>query len=244
MMIEDRSVLTRLAPAPNTTVRYGAEPEQLADIRVGSNDARQRPLVIMIHGGFWRPEYDRAHTGPMCAAIANEGWTIASIEYRRIKGKPDRAVSDVALALDALPALVAQHNGDIIVMGHSAGGHLALWCAASVHERLQGVIALGPCADLQLAYDLKLDGDAVLAFLGTTPEQRKDLDPAQLATPSAHVVIVHGESDAVVPLSVSVSYLTKHPAVRLVRLADTGHFALIDPLSTAWHSVIDELKTL
>lgn len=244
-MTEDRSILTRLAPAPDTTVRYGAEPEQLADVRTGSGDAQHRPLLIVIHGGFWRPKYDRTHTGPMCTAIASEGWTVASIEYRRIPGQPDHSVNDLALAIETLPTLITQHNGNIIVIGHSAGGHLALWCAARcAHERLRGVMALAPCADLQLAYDLKLDGDAVLAFLGTTPDQRTDLDPTKLTTPSTRVVVVHGELDAVVPLSVPMSYLAKHPSTRLVRLADTGHFALIDPLSGAWSSVIAELIAL
>lgn len=241
-MIEDRSVLTRAARPPTQVLRYGLEPDQLADIRFGVNTPQQRPLIVMIHGGFWRPAYDRVHTGPMCIALADAGWTVASIEYRRIPGDPDATLDDVALAVQKLPSLITQHHGRVIVIGHSAGGHLALWAAARSGAQLLGVVALAPVADLQLAYQLQLDQDAVFAFLGTTPERRNDVDPAQLATPTMPVAIVHGEQDEVVPLSIAMSYHAKHPSTRLAKLPNTGHFALIDPLSTAWPTLVAQLR--
>ena len=92
---DDLSVLTRAARAPDEVVSYGTDADQIADVRFGVKgvgpveDPEGRPLVLIIHGGFWRPAYARAHTGPMSEAIAAAGWTVASIEYRRVPGAPD-----------------------------------------------------------------------------------------------------------------------------------------------------------
>jgi acetyl esterase/lipase len=80
---EGRSVLTRAARAADQSVRYGTEPENVAEVWQGAR--ADRPLIVMIHG-VWRPEYDRAHTAPMCEALADAGWTTATIEYRREPG--------------------------------------------------------------------------------------------------------------------------------------------------------------
>lgn len=242
-MSEDRSVLTRPSASPDAVVRYGDATEHVADVRYGGGDALSRPLLIMIHGGFWRPEYDRTHTGPMCAALAKDGWTVASTEYRRIPRQPDITLSDMALAVSKLPQLVDRHNGRAVAIGHSAGGHLALWIAARANNpSLSGVLALAPVADLALAHRLHLDGDAVTAFLGTTPEQRRDADPMQSPSPSMAVCIIHGEGDEIVPLSVSQSYVAAHPATRLVTVPHAAHFALIDPQQAAWNAVTNELR--
>lgn len=244
-MTEDLSVLTRAARPPDEVVSYGDETDQAADVRFGDQRARQRPLVMLIHGGFWRPQYDRAQTGPMAAALATLGWTVASIGYRRIPGVPDATVADVALALECLPSKVVQHDGCVIVIGHSAGGHLAL-LAATKHATpsLSGVLALAPAADLQLADERALGNGAVLAFLGTRADARADLDPQQLDAPSVATTFVHGDDDAVVPLAISESYHASHASIRLVRLEACGHFALIDPLSPAWPIVVQELERL
>jgi acetyl esterase/lipase len=245
-MAEDRSVLTRVAAAPDRTLNYGTSPEQVADVRYGdAASALKRPLVIMLHGGFWRPAYDRTHTGPMTSALARAGWTVASPEYRRVPGDPDAMLSDVAAAIATLPARIVEHNGRVVLAGHSAGGHLALWASVVRHSAaLAGTLALAPVADLMLAYRRALDTDAVSAFLGGSPESRADIDPTRMPTPRGAVTIVHGEDDTVVPLAVSQSYVSKHPEARLVRVPDAGHFALIDPSSAAWKSIVEELDRL
>jgi acetyl esterase/lipase len=242
--VEDRSVLTRPARSPDAVVRYGELLEHCADVRFGTSRAAQLPLVLMIHGGFWRPAFDRTHTGPMCEALANAGWTTASMEYRRIPGNPDATLADLLLGFAKTPRLIERHNGRVIAMGHSAGGHLALWLAAQPTITLTGVLALAPVADLQFAYDKELGAGAAQAFLGVEAAARKDLDPCSLPDAKCAVTIVHGDRDAPVPIAASERYVARHSGTRLVRVSQCGHFGVIDPLHAAWPRVIEELESL
>ncbi len=244
MADEDLSVLTRQAKAPDLTLVYGEQQDQVAEIRYGRHGAA-RPLVILIHGGFWKPRYDRSHTGAMADALAEAGWSVLTTEYRRIPGLPDATLQDVASASATLPGRVTQHNGSIVLVGHSAGGHLALWAAAkAAPAQLMGVLALAPVADLQQADRLNLGDGAVRLFLGTEPAQRPDVDPLLLPRPAAAVTIVQGEADAIVPASVGQAYCRAFPDTRWVTLPDCGHFAVIDPISQAWSTVVEQLEML
>ncbi|GAB3369105.1 alpha/beta hydrolase [Lysobacter rhizosphaerae] len=244
-MHEDESVLTRAAPAPDDTVAYGDAADQVADVRHGHGDAGTRPLLVIVHGGFWRPQYGRDQTGPMAAALAAAGWTVAAIGYRRVPGTPQLSVADVAAALSLLPARVRMHRGDVIVVGHSAGGHLALLAATGVVvPSLRGVLGLAPAADLVLAQQLGLGSNAVFDFLGGEARAHPQLDPCQRPAPAVPTRLLHGDADNVVPFEVSASYVSTHREVELQRLASCGHFALIDPLSAAWPSVVRALQGL
>ena len=244
-VVEDQSVLSRQASAPDRTIAYGDAPEQIADVRFGEGTPEQRPLLVLIHGGFWRPAYDRAHIGPMSDGLAAAGWTVATIEYRRVPGRPDLTLGDVGTAVESLPALTERHNGKAILIGHSAGGHLVLWAGAT-HPRaaLAGIVALAPVADLRLGQARNLGNGAVRAFLGVDAQQRADADPIRLPAPAAAVTIVHGEIDDTVPIEVGRAYAGVHPTTRLVALPDTGHYEVIDPLSWVWPSVLAELERL
>ena len=243
-MTEDLSVLSRTASVPDGTLRYGIEADQLADFRSGTQGA-QRPLIVLIHGGFWKPAYDRAHVQPMAQALAEAGWSVLTLEYRRIAGQPDTMLEDIASAISALPAQVENHNGKLLLVGHSAGGHLALWAAArGVSKALCGVLALAPAADLALAQRLNLGDGAVRKFLGTDAAARADVDPMHLSAPTVAVTLLQGERDEDVPLALARSYGAAFPKTRLSLLADAGHFALIDPLSGAWGVVLQELERL
>ena len=242
---DDLSVLTRPARMPDEVVAYGADADQVADVRFGTAGAENRPLVLIIHGGFWRPQYDRAHTGPMAEAIAAAGWTVASAEYRRVPGQPEKTLQDVSDAFAKLPEKVARHNGKVVLVGHSAGGHLVLWLSAvRSTPRLVGTLAIAPAADLVLAHELNLGEGAAQAFLGADPKTRPDVDPRVLPSPQTPVTIVHGDRDVVVRLSVAESYAAAHSSVRLVRLIGVGHFAPIDPLSAIWPTLLEELGAL
>jgi acetyl esterase/lipase len=225
-------------------VAYGEEPAQIIEVRVG-RDASARPLVIIIHGGFWRPDIDRVHAGPMADAIAAAGWTVALPEYSRQPQHPDTTLNDVALILTHAAQRVPTHNGRVVLVGHSAGGHLVLWAAAArICPVLTGTLALAPVADLLLAYELGLGNGAVSRFLGREPVSRPDIDPRQMAAPDTATTIVHGVDDDTVPLAISESYIAAHPQVRWVPVAGAGHYALIDPLAPAWSTVMTELAAL
>ncbi|WP_112244175.1 alpha/beta hydrolase family protein [Kribbella monticola] len=235
-MSEDRSVLTRAAREPDELLRYGDYADQVIEVWQAKS---YRPVVVFIHGGFWRPEYDRVHARPLGEALADEGWPVASLEYRREPGQPDLTTADVRTALDRLPELMDVHAG-FVLTGHSAGGHLALWAAATLNPvLLRGTVALAPVADLLLADRLGLDDGAVQDFIGSGV--RNDLDPVHLPAPIAPVAIVHGTADARVPITVAESYVTAHPTARLMRVEGAGHFEVIDPLTEAWHQVTAEL---
>ena len=243
-MAEDFSVLTRQATPPDLTLSYGDHPDQLADFRRGEQGA-QRPLVVIVHGGFWKPQYDRAHAQSMSAAVALAGWSVLTLEYRRVPGQPQATLKDVATALDTLPARVAPHNGQLLLVGHSAGGHLVLWAAqALVLPALRGVVGLAPAANLRLAHGLNLGGGAVRSFLGSEPDAQPALDPMQLPAPLAAITIVQGADDEVVPPAVAQSYCATFPKTRLVAVPGAGHFSLIDPLQAAWSSVLEALGQL
>jgi acetyl esterase/lipase len=242
---DDLSVLTRPARAPDEVVAYGSDPDQIADVRFGAEGHQGRPLVLIVHGGFWRPQYDRSHTGPMAEAIASAGWTVASAEYRRVPGDPEKTLHDVSEALAVAPEKVSHHNGSVVLVGHSAGGHLVLWLTVARRTpRLAGTLALAPAADLQLAHQLNLGDGAAEAFLGANPKTRPDVDPRQLPSPQIPTTIVQGERDVVVRPSLAESYVGVHPKVRLVRLPGVGHFAPIDPETATWQTVLAELHSL
>jgi pimeloyl-ACP methyl ester carboxylesterase len=213
------------------TWRYGPHDDHVADRYEG---AGERVPLVLVHGGFWRPEYDRTHLRPLATALADRGHPVLSLEYRRRPGDPDATVADLLAAESALPW------ADAIVVGHSAGGHLALLLA---HRRQRTCLALAPVADLAQADARDLDGGGVRDFLGSPAAARADLDPARLGPVPAAVAVLHGEDDGPVPVQVSRSYAESSGA-RLVLLPAHGHFALIDPASTAWPTVLAELDRL
>jgi acetyl esterase/lipase len=238
---EDRSVLSRPAAAPDAVLACGPG-AQPADVRFAGEAPADRPLLVVVHGGFWRPAFDRVHLRPMTEALAAAGWTSVAPEYRRVPGRPELAVDDVAAALRAVTDQPPFAGRRIVLVGHSAGGHLVLHAAATLEHPVD-VLALAPVADLRLAQQLGLDGDAVTAFLGEDAAARPDLDPARLPTPPGRVRIVHGSADGRVPVEVSESYAREHSGTALTRV-DGGHFALIDPRSAAWPMVLGALEDL
>ncbi len=261
MLSDPREVLTRPSPPPDATVSYGDHPDQCADLRLPAGDGPPRPLVVVVHGGFWRAEYDRAHTGPMAAALAALGHPVAQIEYRRT-GQPGggwpHTLTDVRTGVAALPGLAAAAlPGRVapvppILIGHSAGGHLALYVAARAPETVAGVVALAPVADLAQAYRLDLDGGAVAALLGGSPEdvpdRYADADPSNFVPMRTRTVVVHGEQDLQVPTSISRSWVAADRAAggtsTLIELPECEHFGLIDPEAAAWPRVTQALRSL
>jgi acetyl esterase/lipase len=222
-------------------IGYGTNPDQIMEVRDGYAGAA-RPLVIIVHGGFWRPDIDRVHARPMAEAVAAAGFTVALPEYSRVLRDPEPTLADVKLLLAQSVQQIVAHNGQVVLIGHSAGGHLVLWAsAARLCPTLIGTLALAPVADLKLAHQLGLGKGAVARFLGCDPDRRPDLDPCRMPRPSAAMTLLHGIDDDTVPIAISKSYVAAHPTARLVAVADAGHYEVIDPHAPAWSSVMKEL---
>ena len=237
---------------PDAVVRYAAHDDGLVDVHLPTDrSGSPARLLVLVHGGFWKQAYDRTHTRPLAAALAREGFVVATPEYRRVGGGGGwpATLEDADRAMAAIPALVeglgavALQPGGVTVLGHSAGGHLALWLANQPHP-VDRVVGLAPVADLRVAARTGLGSRAPQALLGGEPEevpQRYDAaDPmTRFATrPPCEVVVVHGADDENVPVSVSEGFATRHGFVDLRVLPDTEHFAVIDPQSAAWPHVL------
>jgi acetyl esterase/lipase len=254
-------VLDRPAPPPDLTLPYGPRPEHVVDLRFPpAAPDRTAPLVVLIHGGFWRPAYDRTHLGPMGHALAAAGYTVAVPEYRRAGMAEDGwagTFGDIALAADQVAGIARAHGADTSTVtwaGHSAGGHLALWAAARPGLPLSGagsqwhgpcpathVVSLAGCASLRLCAEWNLGGGAVRNLMGggpdEVPERYAVADPAALPPPPVPVTLVHGTADEQVPAGMSRAF----HAGRLVEIPGAGHFDLIDPESRAWPQVMAAL---
>ena len=178
----------------------------------------------------------------MAAALAAAGHPTVLTEYRREPGSPDAGLTDIRRALQTIASAVDTAPG-VVLVGHSAGGHLALVVAVDADSPVIGCLALSPVADLALAELLDLDHGAVRDYLGGPAAARSDLDPSRLPRPGVPVTVLHGDRDSLVPVGVGQAYCDRRSA-RMVRIADCGHFEPIDPLSAAWPTVIAELTAL
>jgi acetyl esterase/lipase len=248
---DSREVLTRPAPPPDLTLTYGPHPDHLVDVRLPAR--LPAPVVVLIHGGFWRAAIDRTHTGAMASALAAAGYVVAVPEYRRTGqegGGWPGTFDDITAALQAMPGLLAPYGpGPATLVGHSAGGHLALWSVSSRSVPGVGaVVSLAGCADLAMCARLGLDDGATELLLGGSPDQVPEryasADPARLSAPTVPVTVLHGTADDRVPVEVSRSYAARHGTdlVDLVELPGVGHFALIDPLSAVWPRVLEAVR--
>lgn len=244
------------------TVRYGRSPEQVADLRSprGVAPAAGWPVVVLIHGGFWRDRYRRDLMVPLAADLAGRGYASWNLEYRRVGptgGGVPSTLEDVAAAVDALASVADDAPvdlGRVAVVGHSAGGHLALWVAgrSSLPAGAPGASpVVRPCAAVgqapvaALTAGTSLGDGAVLDFVGGTPAQLPEryavTDPVGLVGHGVPVLLVHGEGDDTVPLDQSERYEAAASAagdpVELLR-APGDHFTVIDPASDLWAETV------
>ena len=239
-----------LPPEPaERRVFYGEDANQFFDVWCPANASA---TVLVIHGGFWRAQYDLRHISHMCAAFAKSGLAVASLEYRRVGqagGGWPGSYEDVRAGFAAARRELGEEK-KMIAIGHSAGGHLALRLAIDAPE-LSGVIALAPVAVLKTAHDLNLSNGAVAEFLGGTPEQVPEI--YETACPSRHAasvqrILLHGTNDDTIPLAMSREFdLARQEdpgTVWFMKLDDVDHFDLIDPESRAWPIVHMDAESL
>jgi pimeloyl-ACP methyl ester carboxylesterase len=230
---DDRSVFDLIPPEPEKILHYGEDADHVIDMYGSAHTDNE--VVVLLHGGYWYPKVDRIYLRPLAAAIAEQGKQVALVEYRRIPGDPDASAADVKSALTYLQSQFADQ--ELIVIGHSAGAHLAL-CAAPTMV-FKKIIALAPVADLIAAQDLELGEGAVTNYLGCAAADRADLDPIKLGTNENLITVIHGVEDHRVPIELSRMYCaSKHPQIDLIQVEDAGHFDLINPNHAAFLEVL------
>ncbi len=250
------SILDKEPPAADKRLAYGNDPNQFGDLRLPRGKG-PHPLIVNIHGGFWRAAYDLTHAGHLCAALAGEGYATWNLEYRRVGnlgGGWPGSLEDISLGYRFLRQEAKAFNLDIsktMVMGHSAGGQLAL-CLASHEPTVHSVVALAAVSDLKNAWVRHLSNDAVVEFLGgrpgEVPEHYKEADPLEFAVKSAVQWLVHGLDDDIVPFEYSRNYVQQKRKdkedVHLLEIAGASHFDVIDPHSAAWKKIAVTIASL
>jgi pimeloyl-ACP methyl ester carboxylesterase len=219
-MSEDRSVFELVEPSSGEFITYGDSEDQVIELfRASDESGASKKRIGLIHGGYWRPEYDRAHLRPSAVRLASEGFDTYLIEYRRSQGSPDHYIEDIKSAVEVI--------GDCTLIGHSAGGHLALLVSES--PQVKKIVALAPVSDLARGQELNLDEGAITLFLGGDADDRPDLDPMRLSALKVPVTVIHGANDERVPVELSQSFAEQFTEIEYVEIPDCGHFELIDP---------------
>lgn len=237
--------LHALLAHPPATHRYGPDADNVLDVRTPPGEGPFKVAVI-IHGGFWRTLYAKDIMDPMAIDLVDRGWATVNVEYRRGPGSYSAACEDIERAIDWVKTNASQNGLDgtrLAVIGHSAGGYLAV-NAAHGRGDLAGVVALAAITDLVATSDSRQHDDAISSFLGGPRSTHGSLwSTAEITgTPRSPVSLVHGAMDDEVDPSQSEAYVQLRGGhTPLSMLGDTGHMELIDPTHQAWRSVIRAL---
>lgn len=248
---------------PVLTERYGADRAQVGDLWLPAG-AGPHPVVVVLHGGFWRAAYDRGLGAPLARDLARRGFAAWNLEYRRVGagGGWPTTLADVGAGIDHLAALAASRPldlGRVSAVGHSAGGQLAVWSAAR-HTlavglpgarptvRPVGAVAQAGVLDLEDAARHGLGGRAVEDLIGGLPDAVPDryacASPIRRLPIGVPVLCVHGRADDTVPVGQSERYA--HAAAQAgdrcdLRVVGGGHFSLLEPDSSGWAAVVTQL---
>ena len=246
---DERSTSGVLPVVPRLT--YGEDASKWVDRSDPVGESRG--TVVVIHGGFWRAEYGADLGAGLARDLADRGWTALNVEYRRVGngGGFPATFDDIHAAIN-----LADGEGPVVTLGHSAGGHLATWAAARQRfEEWAGgvevthVLSQAGVVDLTTAYDENLGGGAVVGLMGVGAD-----DPAyDLADPMRHIPLdapvwcLHAPDDESVPISQSRDYVqaaTEAGATAELVEVTGGHFDLIDTTTDAWRTIVDLLDTI
>ncbi len=265
-MLKTADILAWSATPSDASIAYGSDPLQVGELRLPTTPG-PRPVAVVLHGGCWQSEYDRTYTGRMSTALAQAGFAVWTPEYRRLGdaggGWPGTFL-DVADAIEKLRELAAPHSLDlsrVVLIGHSAGGQLALWYAGTprlpatspLHRTnplsIRGVVALAAVSDLT-AHDTAC-GDSGLELVGgvaISAAHLREASPLAMVPLGVSTISLHGTRDIVVPPALSQTFVTASAKsgdhARLVVCPDAGHFELIDPASPAWPTVLAAVREL
>lgn len=218
-------------------------------------------LVVLLHGGFWVAQYGAGLMDAIAADLRHRGYATWNVEYRRVGdggGYPE-TFTDVAAAIDRTKQLPDVDGLPVITLGHSAGGHLAVWAASRTADTPGGApvvlpdrtVSLSGVLDLVPAAEQHLGNGAVAQLMGGTPGQDQAsyalADPTRLVPAHGKVVAIHADQDQIVPRTQSSAYVTADAAAEGsvdLALVPGGHFDLIDPRSDAWAKIVRHLGTV
>lgn len=256
-------------PAPDQRLPYGPDPLHHGELRLPAGTG-PHPVAVVVHGGCWLAEYDLAYMSGLAAALAEAGIATWSVEYRRIGnqgGGWPGTFADVAAAADHLRELAGAHDLDltrVVAVGHSAGGHLALWLAAR-HRlapddplrgpaplRLAGVVALAGIPDLAAYAAPEGCGAAVSELLGgeptAVPDRLRRASPVELLPLGVRQTLIVGAHDVIVPADHARRYCERAAGagdrVEVRAIESAGHFELVVPSGEAWPTVRDAVLEL
>lgn len=253
-----------------TQLSYGDAPSQSVDLAIPGGVAERMPVVVLVHGGSWGLDrVDRSVMEPLVPSLLERGWAVANVGYRGVEeagGGFPGTFDDAAAATDALVGASLDRPLDlarVATVGHSAGGHLALWLAsrhplppdapgAGPPFEPVGAVSLAGVADLRPAGSEGVLVDAVSELLGGPPDQVPEryavASPAELVPIGVPVALVHGSDDDVVPLANAESYVAAAEAagdpVELVVIEGSGHNDALDPTHPAWDAALTRLGQL
>lgn len=225
-------------PGPET-LAYGDNPDQVADLWLPDGVAHP-PLVVSLHGGYFRERYRRDLNEPIARELVRRGFAVGNVEYRRTGtgGGLDETTSDVWTAVDALADRTGA--GRVAVFGHSAGGYLAEWLAG--HPRVDLVVPLAGALDLEGVVRAGWDSGAVTEWLGAGPDEDPGLyraaDLYRRLPGRARRVLIHGTADTSVGVEQSRAFAAAAgPGTEYVELDDVGHFEFLDPGEPAFETL-------
>ena len=232
---------------PSKIIHYGADALQYGQLWLPKTVNPANPIVVFIHGGCWLKDYDIKHTEAASTALAQAGYVVWSIEYRRIGNKNGGwpgSFDDIKTAISKAKTL-PQFKDKMILMGHSAGGHLALLAGQYFYRlkdtSIQKVIGLAPIVDVeQYAKGNNSCQSATPKFFGGPYSAYKsDYDKANPIKQGFHpnTVMIHGDKDTIVPITQSINSKQK-----LVTVSNAGHFDMIHTGTYAWQQILFNLK--
>ncbi|MDX1467921.1 MAG: type II 3-dehydroquinate dehydratase [Acidimicrobiia bacterium] len=216
--------LVNAARVPFETKEYGTHPEQVGDLRVAGNT-----LAVLVHGGFWLEEWTRDTVESLAVDLSINGISTWNLEYRRLGsgGGWPASADDVRAAIDHTPALGAWNR--VVVIGHSAGGYMAIWAAEESAMAIDLIVALAPITDL------RLHAESRKYAAGVATELIADGAPEVIEPGSVPLILVHGSNDDHVPVSHSLR-LAEASKAELIT-TNEGHFELLDPGRPHWPEV-------
>lgn len=225
-----------------TPEAYGAGPRRHGEWWVPDGPGPW-PLVVLVHGGYWRPAYDLSLEHAVAADLRDHGLLVWNVEYSPAGSPWPHTLLDVAAAYDHAVADPRVDRAQVAVAGHSAGGHLALWLASRRAGTPGGApvvppalcVPQAPVACLAQAWEQRLGDGAVELFVGGSPaqlpERYAEADPLALLPTGVRTVLLHGVDDDVVPVAQSEAYAAASGAA--LRRVPGGHFEHLDPSSEA-----------